>query len=85
MVQFSAVDVNTLGVSIPTKPEIKKASFFASEDIGLEVNAKKMKYTSISREENAEKYHDMKKGNKSFEFQTFWYSPNKGKYHIHRN
>jgi len=39
---------------------------FASKEIGLEVNADKTKYIIMSRDQNAGKDHNMKRGNKSF-------------------
>jgi hypothetical protein len=38
-----------------------------SKEIGLEVNAEKIKYMLMSLKQNAGKYHNRKIGNKSFE------------------
>jgi hypothetical protein len=39
---------------------------FVSKKIGLEVNADKTKYIIMSRDQNAGRDHNMKRGNKSF-------------------
>jgi hypothetical protein len=40
---------------------------FASKEIGLEVNADKIKYMVVSRDQNAGQSHNMKNDNSSFE------------------
>jgi hypothetical protein len=39
----------------------------SSKEVGLEVNAEKTKYMSLSRHQNAGQNHDIKKANRSFE------------------
>jgi hypothetical protein len=39
----------------------------ASKEFGLEVNTEKIKYKPMSRHQNAEKKHNMKTANRSFE------------------
>jgi len=51
-------------------PRIKKnteASVVASKEIGLEVNADKVKYMVMSRDQNARQSHSIKIDNSSFE------------------
>jgi hypothetical protein len=45
----------------------KEYLLVASNDIGLDVNAQKTKYTFIPYQQNVGHHHNMKIGNKSFE------------------
>ena len=61
-----ADDVNMLGGSIHTINEIT-GLVVVSKEIGLEVNADKIKYTVLSRDQNAGRSHNKKTDNCSFE------------------
>jgi hypothetical protein len=60
-------DVNILGGSVHAIRKNTEAFFVASKEIGLDVNAEKSKYVVMSRNQNAEKNHNIKIDNKSFE------------------
>ena len=45
---------------------IIKALVVATKEIGLEVNAHKTKYMTVSRDQNAGRIHSMKVDNKSY-------------------
>ena len=62
-----ADDVNILGGSIRNIEENAEALVVASKEIGLEANADKTEYTVLSRDQNAERSHNMKIDNRSFE------------------
>ena len=62
-----ADDVNILGGSLHTVRETAEALIVASKEIGLEVNADKTKSMVMSRDQNAERSHNMKIDNRSFE------------------
>ena len=61
-----ADDVNILAGSVHTIEKNTKALVVASKEIGLEVNADKTKYVVMSRDQNAERSHNMKIDNRSF-------------------
>jgi len=63
----NADDVNILGGSIHTVKENAGALIVVSREIGLEVNADKIKYMIMSRDQNAGQSHSMKINNSSFE------------------
>ena len=48
-----ADDVNILGGSVDTEKKNAEASIAATKEIGLEVNAHKTKYMTVSRDQNA--------------------------------
>ena len=54
-----ADDVNILGGSVHTVKENAEALIVASKEIGLEVNADKIKYVVMSRDQNAEQSQSM--------------------------
>jgi len=62
-----ADNVNVLGASIHTIKKKAGALLFGSNEIGLEVNADKIKYMVMSRDQNAERSHNIKIDNRSFE------------------
>ena len=62
-----ADDVNILGGSVNTVKKNAEALVAATNDIGLEVNAHKTKYMTISRDQNAGRIHSMKVDNSSIE------------------
>ena len=62
-----ADDVNILRGSIHTIKENAESFIVASKEIGLEVNAYKMKYMVMSSDKNAGHSHNMKSDNRSFE------------------
>jgi hypothetical protein len=57
-------DVNILGGSIHTIQKSTEAFVVTSKEIGVGVNVEKTKYTFLSHERNAGKYHNMTIGNK---------------------
>ena len=61
------VDVNILGGSVHTTQEKAEALVFTSKETGLEVNADKIKYMVMSREQTAGLRHTMKVDNSSIE------------------
>ena len=62
-----ADDVNILGGSVHTAKENAEAFIVASKEIGLEVNADKIKYLVMSRDQNVGQSHTMKTDDSSFE------------------
>jgi len=56
-----------LGGSVHTVEEKAEALILVSKEIGLEVNADKTKYVVMSRDHNAERSHNMKIDDSSFE------------------
>ena len=61
------VDDNILGGSVHTVKENAEALLAATKEIGLEVNAHKTKYKTVSRDQNAGRIHSMKMDNSSIE------------------
>jgi hypothetical protein len=55
-----ADDVNILGGSVHTVKENAKAFLVAAKEIGLEVNAGKSKHMVMSRDQDAERSHNVK-------------------------
>ena len=80
-----ADDVNILGGSVHTVKENAEALVAAIKEIGLEVNAHKTKYMTVSRDQNAGRIHSMKKDNSSIEksgrVQIFGRNFNKSKFY----
>jgi hypothetical protein len=62
-----ADDVNVLGGSVHAIKKNTEALVVASNKIGLQANAKKTKYTIMSRDQNEGQNHKIKTDNKSFE------------------
>ena len=62
-----ADDSNIMGRSIHAIKKNTAVIVVASQEIGLEVNAEKTKCTVMSRDQNAEKNHNIKTDNESFE------------------
>ena len=62
-----ADDVNTLGGSVETVKKNVEALVAATKEFGLEVNAHKTKYMTVSRDQNAGRIHSMKIDNSSIE------------------
>jgi len=62
-----ADDVNILGGSVHTVEKNADTFVVASKQIGLDVNADKMKYMSMSRDHNAGRNHSIKTNNSAFE------------------
>jgi hypothetical protein len=62
-----ADDVNILGGSIHSIKKNAEDLTIASKEIGLEVNAEKIKYVVMSRSQNAGHNHNIKIDNKAFE------------------
>jgi len=60
-------DVNILGGSVDTVKKNAESSVAATKEIGLEVNAHKTKYMTMSRDQNAGRIHIMKIDNSSIE------------------
>jgi hypothetical protein len=61
-----ADDFKILGGSVRTLKKNTEALIDANKEVGLEVNADKTKYMVMSREQNAERSHDIKTDNSSF-------------------
>jgi len=59
--------VNKLGESVHTVRGNAEALIVASKETGLEVDAEKTKYMVMSRDQNAERSHNIKTDNRSFE------------------
>ena len=62
-----ADDVNILGGSVHTVKKNAEALVAATKEIGLEGNAHKTKYMTVSRDQNAGRIHSMKMNNSSIE------------------
>jgi len=62
-----ADDVNILGGSVDTVKKIAEALVAATKETGLEVNAHKTKYMTVSQDHNAGRIHSMKIDNNSIE------------------
>jgi len=62
-----ADDVNILGGRVHTIKENTEALVVARQETGLEVNADKIKYMVMSRDQNSGRSHSMKIDNSSFE------------------
>ena len=62
-----ADDVNVLGGSLHTVKENAEALVAATKKSGIEVNAHKTKYMTVSRDQNAGRIHSMKIDNSSIE------------------
>jgi len=62
-----ADDVNILGGSVDTVKKNSEALAAATKEIGLEVNAHKTKYMTVSRDQNAGLIHSMKIDSSSIE------------------
>ena len=62
-----ADDVNIFGGSVHTVKENAEALVAATKEIGLEVNADKTKYMTVSGDQNAGRIHSMKLDNSSIE------------------
>ena len=62
-----ADDVNILGGSIHMVEENAEALVVATKEIGLEVNADKIKYMIMSQDQNTGRSHSMKNDNSSIE------------------
>ena len=60
-------DVNILGGSVHTVKKNGEALIASTKEIGLEVNAHKTKYMTVSRDQNAGRIHSMKMDNSSIE------------------
>jgi len=62
-----ADDVNIPGGSVDTVKQNVEALVAATTEIGLEVNAHKTKYMTVSRDQNAGRIHSIKTDNSSIE------------------
>jgi hypothetical protein len=62
-----ANDVNILGGSVHTVKKNAETLVAATTEIGLEVNAHKTKYMTVSRDQNAGRIHSMKMDNSYIE------------------
>jgi len=62
-----ADDVNILGGSVHTVKKNAEALVAATKETGLEVNAYKTKYMTVSRDQNAGRIYSMKMDNSSIE------------------
>ena len=62
-----ADDVNILVGSVRTIKGNSEALIVAGKEIGLEINADKIKYVAMSPDQNAGRSHNMKTDNTSFE------------------
>jgi hypothetical protein len=62
-----ADDVNLLGDNIDTTKKNTEILTRSSKEVGLEVNAEKIKYMLLSSHQNAWQNHDIKTNNRSFE------------------
>jgi hypothetical protein len=81
-------NVNILDGSVQTIKENTKAFVVASKANGLGINADKTKYMVMSRDHSAERKHNIKNDNSSFEreaVQILWNNPNESKFYSGRN
>jgi len=81
-------NVNILGRSIHTIKENTDALVVVSKENGLGINADKTKYMVMSRDHSAERSHNIKNDNSSFERETvqiLWNNPNESKFYSGRN
>ena len=82
-------DVNILGGSVDTVKKNAEALVAATKEMGLEVNAHKTKYMTVSRDQNAGRIHSMKVDNSAIErcgrVQIFGNNFNKSKFYSGRN
>jgi len=62
-----ADDVNILGGSVDTVKKNAEAFVAATKEIGLEVNAHKTNYMTVSRDQNAGRIHSVRIDNSSIE------------------
>ena len=62
-----ADDVNILGGSSHSVKENAESLLVATKENGLEVNARKTKYMTVSRDQNAGRIHSMRMDNSSIE------------------
>jgi len=62
-----ADDVNILGGSVDTVKKNPEALVAATKEIGLEVNALKTKYMTVSRDQDAGRIHSVRIQNSSIE------------------
>ena len=62
-----ADDVNVLGGSIHPLKENAEFLVAATKEIGIEVNAHKSKYMTVSRDQNAGRIHSVRIDNSTFE------------------
>ena len=60
-------DVNILGGIVHPVKKNAEALVAATKEIGLEVNAHKTKYMTVSRDQNAGRFHSMKMDNSPIE------------------
>ena len=75
-----------LGGSVDTVKKNAEALVAATKEIGLEVNAHKTKYMTVSRDQNAGRIHSMKIDNSFIErVQIFGNNVNKSKFYSGRN
>jgi len=58
--------VNMLGGSVLNVKKNTETMLVGSKEIGLEVNADKIKYMVMFRDQNAGQWHNIKSDNKSF-------------------
>jgi hypothetical protein len=65
--QLLADDVNLLGDNIDTIKKDTETLIDASKEVGLEINAEKMKYMLLSRHQNVGQNRDIKIANRLFE------------------
>ena len=62
-----ADDVNILGGSVHAVKKNAEALVAATKEIGLDINAHKTKYMTVSRDQNAGRIHSMKMDNSLIE------------------
>jgi hypothetical protein len=76
-----ADDINILGGSIHTTKKNNEALVIASKETDLEVNAKKTKNMTMSRDHNTGQNKNIKISRKGGTIQTFGNNPNESKFH----
>ena len=62
-----ANDVNILGERVDTVKKNAEDLVASTKEIGLDLNANKTKYMTVSRDQNARRLHSMKTDNSSIE------------------